>query len=33
LWFCANYRSGVAVGDRIKAGQAMAEQVDAFVGA
>jgi oxygen-dependent protoporphyrinogen oxidase len=32
LWFCANYRGGVAVGDRIKAGQGMAEQVDAFVG-
>jgi len=31
LWFCANYRGGVAVGDRIKAGQGMAEQVDAFL--
>ena len=28
LYFCANYRGGVAVGDRIKVGQATAEQVD-----
>jgi len=33
LFFCANYRGGVAVGDRIKCGHAMAEQVDAFVAA
>jgi oxygen-dependent protoporphyrinogen oxidase len=33
LWFCANYRGGVSVGDRIKAGQGTAELVDAFVGA
>ena len=32
LRFCANYRGGVAVGDRIKTGQGMAEQLDAFVG-
>jgi oxygen-dependent protoporphyrinogen oxidase len=31
LYFCANYRGGVAVGDRIKMGQSTAEQVDAFV--
>jgi len=30
LYFCANYRGGVAVGDRIKSGHAMAERVDAF---
>ena len=33
LYFCANYRGGVAVGDRIKCGHAMAEQVDAFIAA
>ena len=33
LWFCANYLGGVSVGDRIKAGQGTAEQVDAFIGA
>ena len=33
LYFCANYRDGVAVGDRIKSGHAIAEQVDAFIGA
>jgi len=31
LYFCANYRGGVAVGDRIKMGQSTADQVDAFV--
>ena len=31
LYFCANYRGGVAVGDRIRCGHAMAEQVDAFL--
>lgn len=31
LYFCANYRSGVAVGDRIKIGQSTAEQVAVFV--
>ena len=31
LFFCANYRGGVAVGDRIKYGHAMAERVDAFI--
>ena len=33
LYFCANYRDGVAVGDRIKCGQAVAERVDAFIAA
>jgi len=33
LYFCANYRGGVAVGDRVKIGQSTAEQVDAFVAA
>ncbi len=33
LYFCANYRSGVAVGDRIKIGQSTAEQVAGFVAA
>jgi protoporphyrinogen/coproporphyrinogen III oxidase len=33
LYFCSNYRGGVAVGDRIKCGHAMAEQVDAFIAA
>jgi len=33
LYFCANYRGGVAVGDRIKMGQFTAEQVDAFIAA
>ena len=33
LYFCANYRDGVAVGDRIKSGHAIAEQVDAFIAA
>jgi oxygen-dependent protoporphyrinogen oxidase len=32
LYFCANYRGGVAVGDRIKCGHAMAERIDAFLG-
>ncbi len=32
LYFCANYRGGVAVGDRVKCGHDMAEQVDAFLG-
>ncbi len=31
LWFCANYRGGVAVGDRIAKGDALAADVDAFV--
>ena len=31
LFFCANYRGGVAVGDRIKNGHVTATQVDAFV--
>jgi oxygen-dependent protoporphyrinogen oxidase len=31
LYFCANYRGGVAVGDRVKCGDAMAAQVDAFL--
>ena len=33
LYFCANYRDGVAVGDRIKGGHTSAEQVDAFLAA
>jgi oxygen-dependent protoporphyrinogen oxidase len=33
LYFCANYRGGVAVGDRVKMGEATAEQVDAFIAA
>jgi oxygen-dependent protoporphyrinogen oxidase len=33
LYFCANYRGGVAVGDRIKIGQSTAEQVAGFVAA
>jgi oxygen-dependent protoporphyrinogen oxidase len=33
LWFCANYRGGVSVGDRIKAGQGTAEIVEAFIAA
>jgi oxygen-dependent protoporphyrinogen oxidase len=32
LYFCANYRGGVAVGDRIKCGHGMAERIDAFLG-
>ena len=31
LYFCANYRGGVAVGDRVKCGLAMVEEVDAFL--
>ena len=31
LRFCANYVGGVAVGDRIKAGQGVAEKIDAFI--
>jgi oxygen-dependent protoporphyrinogen oxidase len=31
LYFCANYRGGVSVGDRIKCGHATAEQADAFI--
>jgi protoporphyrinogen/coproporphyrinogen III oxidase len=31
LFFCANFRDGVAVGDRIKSGHAMAERVDAYI--
>lgn len=33
LFFCANYRGGVAVGDRIKNGHATATKVDAFIAA
>jgi hypothetical protein len=31
LKFCANYRGGVSVGDRIKCGHETAAQVDAFL--
>ena len=31
LYFCANYRGGLAVGDRVKCGDTMAAQVDAFL--
>jgi protoporphyrinogen/coproporphyrinogen III oxidase len=31
LYFCANYRDGVAVGDRVRHGHAMAARVDAFL--
>jgi oxygen-dependent protoporphyrinogen oxidase len=31
LFFCANYRGGVAVGDRIGCGAAMAARIDAFL--
>jgi len=31
LWFCANWRGGVAVGDRIAKGDALAGDVDAFL--
>ena len=33
LCFCANYRGGVSVGDRIQAARAMAETIARFVGA
>ena len=31
LFFCANYRNGVAVGDRIRIGDAMATRVGDFL--
>ena len=31
LFFCANYRDGIAVGDRIKSGHAMAERIDIWL--
>ncbi len=33
LYFCANYRDGVAVGDRIKIGRAMASRIGNFLAA
>jgi len=32
LYFCANYRGGVAVGDRIVRGEATAGDVDEYLG-
>ena len=31
LWFCANWRGGVAVGDRIAKGDLLAGEIDTFV--
>jgi oxygen-dependent protoporphyrinogen oxidase len=31
LWFCANYRGGVAVGDRITRGDTLAGEIDAWL--